>query len=34
MTKPLDTQRPRARVDTLEQFVYFGEQAPVESAER
>ena len=34
MTKPLVTQRPRARVDILEQFVYFGEQATVELAER
>jgi hypothetical protein len=28
------TQRPRARLDLLEQFVYFGEQANVELAER
>jgi toxin ParE1/3/4 len=28
------TQRPRARLDLLEQFVYFGEQAGVELAER
>ena len=28
------TQRPRARLDLLEQFVYFGEQASVELAER
>jgi toxin ParE1/3/4 len=27
-------QRPRARLDLLEQFVYFGEQAGVELAER
>lgn len=30
----LVTQRPRARLDILEQFVYFGEQAGVELAER
>jgi toxin ParE1/3/4 len=30
----LITQRPRARIDLLEQFVYFGEQAGVELAER
>ena|ERR1017187_10330250 len=28
------TQRPRARLDLLEQFVYFGEQDSVELAER
>ena len=28
------TQRPRARLDLLEQFVYFGEQANPELAER
>ena len=28
------TQRPRARLDLLEQFVYFGEQAGVGLAER
>jgi toxin ParE1/3/4 len=28
------TQRPRARLDLLEQFVYFGEQAGAELAER
>jgi toxin ParE1/3/4 len=28
------TQRPRARLDLLEQFVYFGEQADAELAER
>jgi toxin ParE1/3/4 len=28
------TQRPRARLDLLEQFVYFGEQANVELAEQ
>lgn len=28
------TQRPRARVDLLEQFVYFGEAENVELAER
>jgi toxin ParE1/3/4 len=27
-------QRPRARLDALEQFVYFGEQAGVDVAER
>lgn len=31
---PPVTQRPRARLDLLEQFVYFGEQANVELAER
>jgi len=31
---PAITQRPRARIDLLEQFVYFGEQASVELAER
>ena len=31
---PRATQRPRARLDLLEQFVYFGEQAGVELAER
>ena len=31
---PPVTQRPRARLDLLEQFVYFGEQASVELAER
>ena len=31
---PSVTQRPRARLDLLEQFVYFGEQANVELAER
>jgi toxin ParE1/3/4 len=31
---PPVTQRPRARLDLLEQFVYFGEQAGVELAER
>jgi toxin ParE1/3/4 len=31
---PAVTQRPRARLDLLEQFVYFGEQASVELAER
>ena len=31
---PPVTQRPRARLDLLEQFVYFGEQASVEVAER
>jgi toxin ParE1/3/4 len=30
----LVTQRPRARLDLLEQFVYFGEQDSVELAER
>jgi len=30
----LVTQRPRARLDLLEQFVYFGETANVELAER
>ena len=33
MTPPV-TQRPRARLDLLEQFVYFGEHADVELAER
>lgn len=33
MTPPVN-QRPRARLDLLEQFVYFGEQAGVELAER
>ncbi|HEV3201128.1 MAG TPA: hypothetical protein VGZ73_24675 [Bryobacteraceae bacterium] len=28
------TQRPRSRLDLLEQFVYLGEQAGVEVAER
>ena|ERR1700682_2389311 len=28
------TQRPRARLDLLEQFVYLGEQSSVEMAER
>ena len=28
------TQRPRARIDLLEQFVYFGEAESVELAER
>ncbi len=28
------TQRPRARLDLLEQFVYFGEQSGAELAER
>jgi len=28
------TQRPRARLDLLEQFVYFGEQGGTELAER
>ena len=32
MTQPV-TQRPRARLDLLEQFVNFGEQADVELAE-
>jgi len=31
---PTVTQRPRARVDLLEQFVYLGEEANVELAER
>ena len=31
---PPVTQRPRARLDLLEQFVYFGEQADVDLAER
>jgi hypothetical protein len=29
---PAVTQRPRARLDLLEQFVYFGEQASVQLA--
>ena len=33
MTEPV-TQRPRARLDLLEQFVYLGEQAGVGVAER
>ena len=33
MTAPV-TQRPRARLDLLQQFVYFGEQASVEVAEQ
>ena len=33
MTSPV-TERPRARLDLLEQFVYFGEQASLELAER
>ena len=33
MTGPV-TQRPRARLDLLEQFVYFGETSDVELAER
>ncbi len=33
MIQPV-TQRPRARLDLLEQFVHFGEQAGVEVAER
>jgi len=33
MTQPV-TQRPRARLDLLEQFVYFGGEAGVELAER
>jgi toxin ParE1/3/4 len=28
------TQRPRARIDLLEQFVYFGEKESIELAER
>jgi toxin ParE1/3/4 len=28
------TQRPRARIDLLEQFVYFGEEEGIELAER
>jgi toxin ParE1/3/4 len=32
--RPSVTQRPRARLDLLEQFVYFGEQANVDVAER
>jgi toxin ParE1/3/4 len=31
---PSVTQRPRARIDLLEQFVYFGETESVELAER
>jgi toxin ParE1/3/4 len=31
---PPGIQRPRARLDLLEQFVYFGEQAGVDVAER
>ena len=31
---PSVTQRPRARLDLLEQFVYFGEEVRVELAER
>ena len=31
---PAVTQRPRARLDILEQFVHFGEQEKVELAER
>jgi toxin ParE1/3/4 len=31
---PLVTQRPRARLDLLEQFVYFGHHGGVELAER
>jgi len=31
---PPVTQRPRARLDLLDQYVYFGEQAGVELAER
>ena len=31
---PPVTQKPRARLDLLEQFVYFGEQGGVELAER
>ena len=33
MIQPV-TQRPRARLDLLEQFVYFGEETSVELAER
>jgi toxin ParE1/3/4 len=33
MSPPV-TQRPRARLDLLEQFVHFGEQDSVEPAER
>lgn len=33
MIEPV-TQRPRARLDLLEQFVYLGEEASVEVAER
>ena len=33
MNSPV-TQRPRARLDLLDQFVYFGEQVGVELAER
>jgi toxin ParE1/3/4 len=31
---PPGIQRPRARLDLLEQFVYFGEEASVDVAER
>ena len=31
---PTVTQRPRARLDLFDQFVYFGEQAGVELAEQ
>lgn len=31
---PPGIQRPRARLDLLEQFVYFGEEAGVDVAER
>jgi toxin ParE1/3/4 len=33
MIPPVVTQRPRARLDLLEQFVYFGERSGVELAE-
>lgn len=33
MTPPV-MQRPRARLDLLEQFVYFGEHGGIELAER
>jgi toxin ParE1/3/4 len=33
MTPPV-TQRPQARLDLLEQFVYFAEEADIELAER
>ena len=33
MIQPV-TQRPRARIDLLEQFVYFGEEESVDLAER
>ena len=33
MIQPV-THRPRARLDLLEQFVYLGEQAGVDAAER